>query len=186
MCLDIFRDPGKALANAAKKKNMQKTWLVLAESSVMAALAMAIISLPKTGSIAASGMLVLNVFILIVAVAIIGGYVLKIVANTLGFKGGFFEGLSAVSYSFIPIGAGILATSVLSWLPLGIAIGAIILSVAFAMGVAIFYRGVKEMFRMDMITSFVAVSIITLAFVIGLYASLGLNTLANFGRLVPF
>ncbi len=183
MCLDIFRNPGKALAAAAKKKDMKKTAIILVESAIMAAAAMVVISIGNAG--AALAVLAGNVLFLVIAVGIIGGYALKIAANALGLKGGFYEGLTAISYAFVPVAAGILIATVLSRIPLGIVAGAIALALMFSMGVAILYRGIREMFKTDMITSFVCVSIITLAFVIGLYASLGLNMLVNVGRLLP-
>ena len=186
MCLEIFRDAGKAFTQAAKRRKMGNTALVLVESAIMAAVAVLVIT-AKASSVLQAAVLGfgLNVFALVILIGIIGGFVIKVVCNALGAKGGFFEGLTALSYAFAPISAGLLIASVLTLIPLGIALGAIALAILIGLGLAVLYRGVKEMFRTDMITAFVAVSITTLAFIIALYASVGLNLLVNLGRLLP-
>jgi len=171
MCLLVFKDAGRAFAEASKKKSMFKTAQSLVAAAILAAVAVF--------AITEKMLLVPWVFALVLAVGILGGYIIGIIMNTLGFKGAFFEGLTAISYALLPLSAGALIAALLSLLPaLGVAFGAIAVIVMFSLGFSVLYRGIKEMFRCDMLTSFVAVSILTLAFIIGLYTTLGLNTLA--------
>ncbi len=178
MCLEIFRDAGKAFSNAAKRKSMQKTALVLVESAVMAAAAITIITSKLT--------LAPWIFALVIGVGIVAGFVIKTIANALGSKGGFFEGLTAISYALAPITLAILLIAVLAWLPvLGIILGLLASLILFAFGLAVLYRGVKEMFRTDMITAFVVVSVFAMAFIIAMQFSLSLNLLLSAGSLLP-
>ncbi len=178
MCIEIFRNPGKAFGEAAKRRKMSRTALVLLESALMTAVAMAII----TSRVALAPW----VFALVIAIGIIGGYVIKIVSTTLGARGGFFEGMTAISYAFAPLSAALLLIAVLALLPVfGVLIGIVASVILFAFGLSVLYRGVKEMFRTDMITALVAVSILALAFVIALQFSFSLNLLLSAGRLIP-
>ncbi len=178
MCLEIFRDTGKAFSNAAKRKSMQKTGQVLVESGVMATAAIVILTSKLT--------LAPWIFALVICLGIVAGFVIKIIANALGAKGGFFEGLTAISYALAPLTLATLLIAVLAWLPvLGIILGLLASLILFAFGLAVLYRGVKEMFRTDMITAFVAVSVLALAFIIAMQFSLSLNVLLSAGSLLP-
>lgn len=182
MCIEIFRDPGAALGRAAKGRDMKKTALVLVEAAVMAAAAMIIVSAKASGIIGAPVLtLAANVVALVIGAGVLGGFVLRVVANALGLKGAFFDGVTALAYAFIPISAGLLIASLLALVPLGIFFGLIALAILFALGIAVLYRGILVLFRADMVTAFVIVTVIALSLIVAMQASLGINVLTSLG-----
>jgi hypothetical protein len=185
MCIEVFRDTGKAFAAATRKKSVSRTSRTLVASALMIAVAVAILG-ARGGNLTSGLYFALNVFVLVIGTGIIGGYIIRIIANALGAKGGFYEGFTALSYALAPMTAGILIAAILTMIPtIGIALGVIAVIVLFALGIAVLYRGIKEMFRTDIFTSFVTVSILTISLIIGIYATLGLNILASMSRMVP-
>lgn len=180
MCWDILTNPGSALEKAKKSKNRQKAWIALIEASILFGLTAAVISFSVFNDALISASAFAGTLVLSIVVGIILGWIISITTTTLGGKGTFQEGLVAISYSILFFGCGFFVASILSLLPIiGQAIGAVVLLATAAVGMASLYRGIKEMFRTDMITAFVVVSIIILAVFIAIWGVLGLNLTGN-------
>ena len=178
MCLNILRNPVKSLLEAKKKKNMNKTLLVLVENSVLFGIAAALI----IARIGFSGLLLGSAaatFLVILIGILLFGLVVHISATTLGGKGKYFEGLTAVTYAMTPMSVGIFVSSLLALVPLTAGLQVIVLALSFALGFSLLYRGIKELYSTDMITAFVVVSIAILVIFISIYASLGLSLLGR-------
>lgn len=184
MCIDILRNPGKAFTQAKKKKNLGKSLLILIESSVLFALAALVIALSLGQAMLALGAAV-SVFVIVFVFGIVFSYVVQIAAVTLGGKGRYFEGLTVVSYSLAPMSAGIFIASLLFVIPFVGIVGALVMAVLFALGLAALYRGIKDMFSVDLITSLIVVSVVTISFIIAIYAYVGLGILSSIGTLIP-
>ena len=183
MCIGILRSPVAAFAAAKKRQNINKTLVVLAEASVLLAVAVTPIILKAlpTAGIATTAIFV---FLLAFLSVMLVGWVVDIVAKTLGGKGNYLDGLTTATYSSVFLAVGLFLSSVLLLLPLAGALSVISLLLsglvmlpAFAAGFASFYRGIKEMYKTDMITALVTVSVTTLTIVtvIQLVAVLGLT-----------
>ena len=76
-----------------------------------------------------------------------------------------------------------LISAVLTLLPFTGGLQLIVLAVAIAMGFATLYRGIKELYTVDMVTSLVAVSVSILALLMATYASVGLSLLTRVAAL---
>jgi hypothetical protein len=99
-------------------------------------------------------------FVVMVVACLFLGYVIKIITVTLGGKGNYAEGLTAISYAVFAPAVGALVSSIVSTIPyVGPIISFVVLVLACALGISTFYRAVKELFSVDMVTSLVAVSI---------------------------
>jgi Yip1 domain len=178
MCLNIFTDPGKAFAQAAKRKSMPRTIGTLVVGSAIASAALTIMSLNIS--------LAPWIFALVIGMGIITGFVVKVIANALGTKGGFYEGLTAIAYSTVPIATGIFLMAALNRLPVaGLILGYIVAMVMFGLGFAVLYRGIRDLFKTDMITAFVIVFIFGLTFLAATQFFVSLNMLMGLGGLVP-
>lgn len=167
MLLEIINNPAGALARAKKNRNMNHSYTVMALSSLLLAVSVALIS----ASIAYNW---LNVLVVVFSFSIISimvlGYIIEVIASTLSGKGKFFEGVTTVSYAAFPVSMGILIASLTFFIPLiGSVIGLLFLLVSFALGISMLYKGVKELFKTDMVTSFVAVSALALTLVLSVY-----------------
>lgn len=177
MCLDIFRDPGKAFSSAAKGKSMAKTGQVLVLDALIVAASLTILTW--------NAVMAPWIFALVIGIGIVGGYVLSIISGALGTKGGFFEGFTSIAYALAPMAVGILLIALFAHLPgVGTIIGYIAVMIMFSLGLSVLYRGVKDLYRSDMITAFVAVFIFGVSFVIAVQLSLSLGTLTSLGGLI--
>ncbi|HLC54579.1 MAG TPA: hypothetical protein VJK07_03035, partial [Candidatus Nanoarchaeia archaeon] len=78
---------------------------------------------------------------------------------------------------------GFLAASILSWIPFSTGVQIIVLALMLASGVSTIYRGIKELYRTDMVTALVVVSISVLVIFLAVYASVGLTMLNRFAVL---
>lgn len=180
MCLGILRDPVKSLLAAKSKRNMNRTLKVLIEACVIFAIAAGVL-VAKTGllGILLAGSIV-TVFLMTLVGFLLFGLVVHIAASTLGGKGKYYEGLTTVAYSMLPVSIGFLVIALLSWAPLTIGIQLIVIAVTLALGISMLHRGVKELYRTDMVTASVAVLISVLVILLSVYISAGM---ALFNRL---
>ncbi len=178
MCLDIIRNPSKALADAKKKNSMGKTLTVLLEASILMGLAAGVLA-AKAGLFDTT--LVLSSIIAVFLASVIGillfGLIIYITATTLGGRGKYFEGLTSTAYALLPISAGMFIISLLAWVPFALGLQIIVLAVTLALGISILHRGIKELYKTDMVTSFVTVSIAAFVLLVALYFSLALSLL---------
>lgn len=188
MCIDILKDPVKAIISA-KKKNQNRTWLVLIEACIFFGLASGVL-FARGGSFSDVALRVAaisagSVFVTVLVISIVLGYVLKIIATNLGGSGQYYEGLTAVSYSLIPISVSVFIAALLSAIPGGILLSSLALALGFACGVSLLYRAVKELFKTDMVVSLIAVSVLIIVIFVAASVSTGLATVANIGALLP-
>lgn len=177
MCLDILRNPAKSIAAAKSKRNMNHTLKVLLETCVIFGLAAGVI-VAKTGlfDILLAGS-ILTVFLMTLIGILLLGLVVHVTASTLGGKGKYFEGLTAVAYSMLPLSIGFFVVSLLAWAPFTIGIQIIVIALTFALGISMLHRAIKELYRTDMITASIAVFISVLAIFLAVYVSVGLSLL---------
>ncbi|MCX6815572.1 MAG: YIP1 family protein [Candidatus Aenigmarchaeota archaeon] len=179
MCLDILKNPVSALEKAKKSKNTNKSIIVLAESAILFALTSIVAIMKGTGFAPASYSLVavsaIIIFLVILIFSMIIGYAMKIIVNILGGKGGYYEGLTAISYSLMPVSVAVFVSSLLSLVTGGPIIGIIVLIIGFASGISLLYRSIKELFKTDMLTAFIAVSVLILVLFVASSISFGLS-----------
>jgi len=178
--MKILTQPEKAIAEAKKEKSLVKSIGTLVAVAVLLALAIGIAA-PTIPSLAAMGTAAsVAMFIVVLIGGLFLGWIVKVAITTLGGTGKYFEGLTVVSYSTLPISVGAVIAAIVFFLPvLGILIGFAVLVFFSVLGVAMMYRAIKDLFRTDMITAFVGVSVIVLGITIAIYCSviLGAGTL---------
>ena len=184
MCLDIIKNPVKSIAQAKKRKNMNKTLIVLVESAVLFAIAAALI-VAKTNiyNIAVLGSALSAFFVTLIGMMLFG-MTIHVSATILGGKGKYFGGLTAVSYGALPLSAGFFIVALLSLIPLTVGIQIVIMAISAAMGLGIVYRGIKDLYSIDTVTSIVVVSIAMIALLIALYTSAGISLLSRAATMV--
>ncbi|MFH0836563.1 MAG: YIP1 family protein [Candidatus Aenigmatarchaeota archaeon] len=181
-----LRKPAEAILETKKKKNMGKTIGYLVLSAVLLAIAAAIAS-AKTGLLLGmieTGPLVLAVgmFLLVVVGAFVVGWIVTLIATILGGKGDQYEGLTSVTNALFVPSIGALVAVLVSFVPyVGLPLIFLVLAISISIGLASLYRSVKELFSTDMITAFVVVSVLSLALILALFA-----TMISLSAMVPF
>ncbi|MEM5801933.1 MAG: YIP1 family protein [Candidatus Aenigmatarchaeota archaeon] len=171
---EILINPVSALAKAKRERNLNKTLIVLLVDWVIFALAALVVSrlLSTLATRGASFLLAPIVFFLGFLGSLFFALLTQILFDILGGKGKYFEALTPLAYSKFALSLGVFLASLFSMLPfIGLLLSLVVLSLFGAMGISIFYRGIKEMFGIDMITTWVGIGLLVLVLVFSFYAS---------------
>jgi hypothetical protein len=112
------------------------------------------------------------------------GFVLKQLMGALGGNGDYFEGLTVFSYMIFPLSVGLLISSVFSRIPIlgGLLIFVTIVITA-AMSLGLLFRSVKELFKVDMITAWIGISLLILVMVLAMWITAGFTIGTNLSAL---
>lgn len=167
----LLTNPVSAINDAKRSIKQDKVLTVLISEWVLFGLAFAI-ALQNFGMSAA-----LRVgFAVAVAGAVFtlfGGFLIQIVFTVLGGKGNYWTGLTTSVYENFPLAVGVFLASLLFRVPfIGVFLGALILIVMAITALSIFFRAIKELFRVDIITAWIGISILLLAFFVAIYTSM--------------
>lgn len=197
--MKMLLDPGAALMQAKKEKSLGLSVGLLVVAAVLFAIFVAVagqnfassISLLGQGTAARlagalAGALALTAFVLVFVGGLFYGYIVQLVMNTLGGKGQYFEGLTPVAYTSFLVSVGMLVGWILSNIPtIGAVLGAAVAVIFGALGIAAFFRGVKELFGVDYLTALIG-SLVIQSSVLVLFFALtmfGLQSLSSLVRL---
>lgn len=178
MCFDILKNPVKSIT-AAKKQNFNKTFTVVIEACVLLAVAGGLIA-AKLG-FGSSGIFASSVamFLFALIFVLLFALMVHIAANTLGGRGKFYEGLTAVAYAMLPAAAGLFVVSLLAFIPFTLGVQIIVLALSFVSGLSMLYRGVKELYRTDLLTSLVTISVVIVVLIVTIYITAGISLLGS-------
>lgn len=180
MSLELIRNPGSSLARARKSKDMGKSVNVLLTSSFLASVSL-IFAVFRVSATSVTPLMIVSLgavaFFMTILMAMIFGWTTQIIATTVGGKGKYYEGFTTVVYSLFAPSLGLLAASLMTVAPGTWPISMSILFPSFALGVATFYRGVKELFRLDTPSSMATVAATIISFLLTAYALITLNLL---------
>lgn len=170
--MKILTAPEKAIAEAKKEKNLTKSFEVLIISAILLALAALAVVAPIPGVARVRIGSALGVFLFTLVGGVFLGWIVKTAMTTLGGTGKYFEGLTVVSYSSLPISIGVLIAALVSSIQvIGLLISLVALSFFGVLGIATTFRGIKDLFKTDMTTALVGVLVIYLAIVIAVYGT---------------
>ena len=98
------------------------------------------------------------------------------VAETLGPKIRFYDSLTAIAFFFAAPSFGLFAASLLLFVPfIGAVLGSFITALTFAVGLSALYKSTKELARLDMITTYVVISVLIASFFVMVYAAFLFN-----------
>ncbi len=186
--MSLFTNPANAILEAKKTRSMGSTMLVLLISALLLAILVGIVTALTTRSsytygyysgyggnslnTAAVGIVVIGAFTTFMAVFLGGlfaGYLISVAMRTLGGTGGFFEGLTTIAYAlYVPSIAlfimGLLAAGAAMVGGMGVVmimVGMVVLMWGVILGIATFYRSLKELFSTDMVTALVGGTIMS-------------------------
>jgi len=174
--LSLFSNPPQAIIEAKKSKSMGMTMVVLLFSAVLIAILVAIITAMSTRSYSSwdyyssyhsqvnAAAAIVGAFAAFMGVflgTLFGGYLVSVVMKTLGGSGGFFEGLTSLAYSlYVPsVAIFIMGLLILGGAAAGgagaimVFVGMVVLIWGVVIGMATFYRSLKELFSTDMVTA---------------------------------
>lgn len=187
MFKEFFTTPQIAIAKAKKKKDINYTLKILLIEWVLFSVGMFIISSVLL-NVVSGAMLGISVFIIGAFTTLFIGWLIKVVMVTLGGKGKYFEGLTTCTLGMFPISIGFLVSVIISYIPLvGFILAFIALACFSALGIAMFYRGLKEMFGTDLITAWIGIAILVTSISLALYLSLllCLSIMPEFSEVLP-
>ena len=153
---------------------MLNTVLFLVASSLIFAIA-AVINISNLSVFSSvmgfdSVSLAISVFGIVFTGGLFMGWLVTLAANILGAKGGFFEGLTSVTFPLVYLSFGFLLSAVLSLIQNPVATMLLSFASVMIFGVISYttmFRAIKEFFGVDLLTSFV---IVTVIFGVGMFA----------------
>ncbi len=166
---ELLTNPPAAISRAKREKDINKVLSFLLAEAILVSLAVMIASSVFGQTVAGTTTASAAFFVVLVGMLFLA-FIIKIVMVTLGGKGKYREGLTAVVYGEFAIALGIFISSILLYLPmLGFVLAFFVLTVSVALGISTFYRAVKELFNVDMITTWVGIGLTVAGFIIAAY-----------------
>jgi len=183
---DILMNPVKAILKAKKDRNMNKTLLILVISWIMVGISFSF-TLYRIGTPLIALSSALAIFLFGILFSLFYGYIINIVMNVLGGKGKYYDGLTAATYSSLPISIGILVTTILSFINvvLGGLLGFLALAITTALSLSIYFRAIKEFYSTDMVVTFVGFLVTIYVLMIAIYLSLGFSIGSSIFTMFP-
>ncbi len=166
---ELLTNPPAAIARAKREKDINKVLsLLLAEVVLVGISVMIIFSI--FGQTTAGATIASAVFFVVLLGILFSAFLIKTVMTTLGGRGKYREGLTAVVYGKFSLALGIFISSILLYLPLlGSGLALLVLAASAALGISTFYRAVKELFNVDMITTWVGIGLTISSFILAVY-----------------
>lgn len=168
---DLLIDPSEVIVRAKKKRNIDKVSALLLVEWILIGLGI-IVVFSNIGCLSRVA-LAITAFLVGVPSALFFAFLLKVVMKTLGGRGSYYEGLASVAYGLFAVSLGILVAAPFFYIPaVGSLIGLLILAVAGALSISTFYRAVKELFAVDMITTWIGIGLSAAGIAIGIYLTI--------------
>ncbi len=176
MCWDrlqeLLTEPDVGILKGKRERNLTKTLELLIIEWFLIGLSILIATQPLglTNTI-------ISVAVIVALFGMAGtlfyGFLTQIVMNVLGGKGKYYEGLTAMVYPKIPVSVGLFVGSIfLNFTGVGMLLALVAGIVFMVLGVSTLYRGMKEMFGVDMIHAWIGISVLILSTLLALYAVL--------------
>lgn len=168
---ELLKTPLTAIKNAKKEKDIGKTINVLIISWILCGISFFIVGVREGISLLNITGFSISVFLLGILCTMLFGYFTYLIMNVLGGKGRYFAGLTSITYSCFPLSFGSIITAFLFLLHpvLGIVLGFIIVGAYAALSLSVLYKSVKELFAVDLITSWIGLGLLATAIVITIY-----------------
>lgn len=177
----------EAFREAKKERAIGKSIIVLIIAAVIAAIAAALLiqqleRLPIPGEFPAelrpaeTWTWLFLVFLAVAVFGFFGGLLVKTAMTGLGYKTGYFEGLTVLAYPLLPFSVGLLIAVALNFIPIvGVVIAFFLLALFVVIACTAFFRGVKELFGSDYLAAIITVMVVWAAiYVAFLIAALGI------------
>ena len=115
----------------------------------------------------------LTVFLAGIPLILFFAFLLQIIMTTLGGDGNYYRALSAIVLGTFALSIGILVSSPFFYVPkVGFLFGLFILTIAGVLSLATFYRSVKELFNVDIITAWIGIGLVAAGVTIAIYLTI--------------
>jgi hypothetical protein len=115
----------------------------------------------------------LTVFLAGIPIVLFFAFLLKIIITTLGGKGNYHRALASIVLGTFAISMGILLSSPFFYVPkVGFLFGLFILIVTGVLSLATFYRAVKELFGVDIMTAWIGIGLVAAGVTLGVYLTI--------------
>ncbi len=98
-------------------------------------------------------------------------YILELIMKVFGSKVKYKEALAVMVNSYLPASIGVFVASILSYIPtVGLLLSFIVLAPLVAIGYALMFRLIKTVYKTDMITSLIVVTVMWFAVLVSMYS----------------
>jgi len=173
--VEILKTPLTAIKKAKREKNINKTVGILVVTWILFGISFFILAIKTYTPLVSLG-ISMSIFLSGLLCNLFCGYLTTVVINVLGGRGKYYEGLTAVTYTFYPISIGVIITALLSLVhPALSIIGFIVIAVKAALGFSIYFRSVKEFFNTSMLIALITFLILIYVVVVAMYVTILFN-----------
>jgi hypothetical protein len=185
---DLILNPVNAIKEAKRKKDINKSFMVLLINSILLFFSFLLFTYP-------SNLIRLEykigisfiVFVLNVFGAILLSFFLELIFSILGGKGKFYEGLTSVSYAEFPLSLALFISSLFFQIPgLGLLLSSVLLTIFGLISLSSWLRAIKEFFDVDWIVVWIGICVIGTSLVIAIYLTILALALSNPSFLTTF
>lgn len=167
---DIIFQPNKAIKKAKKSKDERKNITALLVIIIATALAMLFFRFQGFLTEGSTEVFILGIVVDVFIGIIFITLLLNIALTTLTNKGGFYEALTSVLFTNLPISLALLITSLLFFLGgIGFVVGTILMITASVLGLVVGVKTAKELFKTDYLTVIIAKGVIYIATISVMY-----------------
>lgn len=183
----LLLDPVVAINSAKRMRDYHELLLLLVIEWALVGIGLAV-TLRTFGTSAALGIGAMAA-LLGIALTIFGGFLIQLVFHILGGRGTYWTGLTSAVYAKFPLAFGVFLGAILFSIPVfGLLVGVLLITLTSLMSISIFYRTLKELFQVDIVTTWVGIGILVAGIIVSLYISIillspGAPTLLSFLRL---
>lgn len=180
MCLKTLRtilnSPLNAVKYAKRRKNMSEVLQILLLTWTIVGISLFAVSVRIFDLLVSFAVGVIG-FVAGFFLSMFFGYLITRVMNILGGRGKFIDGLITISYSLFPISIGVVITSLLALIhpALGI-LGFVAIAIQTSLSISLYFRLIKELFRVNIITTLVGFFIIMYVIMASVYLTVSLSS----------
>lgn len=179
---ELLKSPLIAINKAKKERDVYKTFWILIITWILMGLSFSIITLKLVIPAISIGVGI-AIFAFGFLFSLFCSYVIKIIMNVLGGKGKYYEALTATTYSSFPVSVGLIITAILTFIhPILLLFGIILLIITSSLSFSIYFKAIKDLFNVDMITAFIGFIILIYVFVLSAYVI----TIFGAAQILPF
>jgi hypothetical protein len=168
---ELLLNPVEAIKKAKTKKEINKVSSLFIVEWFLIGIANVIIY-ANLGKLTMIG-IGLAVFLIGIPLALFLAFLLSVIIKILGGRGSYYNGLTSIVYGTFAISIGILVSSPFFYVPkIGFVFSLFILIISGALSIATFYRSIKELFNIDIITTWIGLGLMVAAITFGVYLTL--------------
>jgi hypothetical protein len=170
---DLILNPVNVIKEAKRKKDINKSFMVLLINSILLLISLLLFTYPSTFRPEYRIAISISIFVINIFGVILFGFFLQLIFSVLGGEGKLYEGLTSISYAEFPFSLALFISSIFFQIPgIGLILSLVLLTVFGLISISSFLRAIKEFFDVDWIVVWIGIGVIGIALAIAIYLTI--------------